>query len=125
MHLLSDEDGEGAHGYHRSDEMVRLHSIRVVVDLSCHDALDSRNLQTMLVHVHATTTSNHQDHHITMKVVVVADLLVHDYNHDEDDEIGDGRGEEEDGAAPKSKAAGMHFQAVALIRMVDMMDGAR
>jgi hypothetical protein len=68
--------------------------------------------------------NNHQNHHITMKVVV-ADLLVHDYNHDADGEIGDGRGEEEDGAVPKSKVVGTHFRAVALLRMVDMMDGAR
>ena len=103
--------------------MVQLQLIRVSVELPCHDALDNRNLQEALVHDHVTMTSNHQDHHITMKKL--ADLLAHDHNHDVDDGIGGGKGGKEDDVVLNSRAVRTHFQAVALIRRIDTTDEAR
>jgi len=119
-HSLGDEDKVGAQAGLHSDEVEQLHLIRAVGELPCHDVLDNRSLQALLVRVHATKTSNRRDQHI-MKTAV-ADLLVHGHSYDLDDEHGVARDEEEHDAVPMPKAVGTSFQA-ALIRTVDTMDG--
>mmetsp|Transcript_7485 Transcript_7485/g.18351 ORF Transcript_7485/g.18351 Transcript_7485/m.18351 type:complete len:124 (-) Transcript_7485:801-1172(-) len=119
-HSLSDEDKVGAQGVLHSDEVEQLHLIRGVGELPCHDVLDNRSLQALLVRVHATKTSNRRDHHI-MKTAV-ADLLVHGHKYDVDDEHDGARDEEEYVAVPMPKAVDTSFLA-ALIRTVGMMDG--
>lgn len=106
--------------------MEQLHSNHAVVELSYHDALHNHNLLVASVHDHAMMMlNNHQDHHIMKKKVEVVDHPVHDYSRDADDADDDEKDEKEDGAVLMLKAAGRHFQEVALIRMVDMKGVAR